>query len=363
MNITIVKKIYKKFHGLELLDDIGKIKLIEYKWIKQIFNLLASKISYWSRKRKIKRGKDLKVGNNFMSNDIKQWIIEHTFYEYYLMNDTFGKIYIYNLSELDEKLINKIIRITELIYNLSTNKNKVHIIIILTPFKKSLNITDKCIGCNNVNSGMSDGTKVIVWRHEEMDKVLIHELIHHHQLDFGDTYITQSKKEANETLLIENNFLKNIKLNNKKRLILNEAYTETLATIINCAIYSFDNKQDFDRLIVFELWHSLIQVVKLLTHFGFKTMNEFLGLDDGQNIMCEETNVFAYYILKSYLLFSIPYVFNFIYCKKNIKNYRIFIKEIIIDDKHWVHIINWIIDNYSESNNNLRMTLFGELSS
>ena len=147
---------------------------------------------------------------------------------------------------------------------------------------------------NNVNSAdttfntYSNDNKITVriYRKEEMIKVLIHEVIH----------VTKCERVITETF-------KNI-FNVSVDLLTGESITEALATFINCGLCALMNSSDYGKyqeLLQKELDFGILQTAKILDHFGFTSMNDFLTnktkkIDQG-------TAVFEYHILKTILLY------------------------------------------------------------
>lgn len=213
-----------------------------------------------------------------------------------------------------EKRIKKTLRILRflLFYVGTSNKvKKITINLYLTHLKKTLpkNIV-KTLNEENCNSALTyacaEEGEVLVFREEEWKKVLIHELFHSLCLDFsGISY-----------LLLKNKF-KNL-LNVKSDYEISEAYSEFWATILNSCFISYDildDKEDYEQFglytefcIQFERIFSLFQLVKVLDYMGLRYKDL---ISDGKMarslkriLFKEETNVLAYYIIKTILLFD-----------------------------------------------------------
>ena len=183
---------------------------------------------------------------------------------------------------------------------------------------KSLNIT--LINCNkkkvkpedgrdltseHVNTGVTftyfgqDYGEIIVFREEEMIKVLLHELIHFYDLD--DKRVESSKESQ-----LNNMFgLKGRSIN------INESFTDTLACIINvvtfCALKCHDQGCNYSgflkeckRVFKIEYNHILKQSLNILIYNGYKINgNAFVPTRTIQ----ETTSVTSYYVLKA-IVFS-----------------------------------------------------------
>jgi hypothetical protein len=160
----------------------------------------------------------------------------------------------------------------------------------------------------NVNTAFTWGcpvnSEIVIFRKEEWFKVFIHETFHSYGLDFSSMDISASTK-----------YMLNIfKVNSKVNLF--EAYTEVWAEMINimfCSFFSLRNKTNeteflntFEDLINYERGYSFFQMVKVLHYMGLDYKDLYSSSDKGrmlrEMLYKEDTNVLAYYIIKSVLL-------------------------------------------------------------
>ncbi len=237
----------------------------------------------WKMSRDIVSGESFMklLKNDFISKPISDWIQQQSSLQRFIFsNSSYADVMISSLNKINEDQVKKIMRICMLISSLSKDKKVPKIFIMMSPFKKQLNTSTKILTAHEVNSGCSDSKTIYVWREEEVEKVLMHELIHFHKIDFSSQELLFSKYQLQHKLIN-----------------INEAVCEYIACMINCF-----NKGSCDR----EVRHSLLQSAKLLNYFGFKSVNEFIGITPSTVIFNESTNAFAYYILKSYLLYEHP---------------------------------------------------------
>ena len=159
--------------------------------------------------------------------------------------------------------------------------------------------------------------KVVLFRKEEVYKVCIHELIHSFHMDYP--------------LIIHSHSMKS-ELCSNYPILLNEAYTESLATMINLyfvylqkegymnkyGIYHMSENYIIDimklrRMFKNELNYELRLSKKVLYHNGLK-YNELYQLvkrDTCLKKFLQHTNVFSYYVLKPLILNNIDYYDNF----------------------------------------------------
>ncbi len=171
-------------------------------------------------------------------------------------------------------------------------KKQLKLILINYDGKKRLpdnNIFNSC----NVNSGLTycysdDYAEVTVYRQEEMAKVLTHEMIHFYGIDLK--YIYNEEKINNFFCMVDG-----------KNVNVNEAFTETLACLINIVLYTIlEKKQEniFNQTLINNLkkeqTHSRGQAYKILKTVNFNKNCTELNKED--------THAIAYYVIKSILL-------------------------------------------------------------
>ena len=166
----------------------------------------------------------------------------------------------------------------------------------------------------NVNTAVTNGQDIIIYRKQELLKSIFHELIHFHQLDFR-TIPPSSEKVIMDYLKKTHNIAEN------NEYLLYECITESLANILN-NIYSGDNiysrgtrnLKDFKKNFIDELLFSTFQVAKILRICKYNSWEEFALLESNSNLapkhnpekqFKQDSCVFSYYILKLYILLNI----------------------------------------------------------
>lgn len=162
-----------------------------------------------------------------------------------------------------------------------------------TPNKKNQRLTPYHIN-SGVTSSSLDFADVLVYRKEEVIKVLTHELIHAFGLDAK--FI--SKKDED----FFNNYFKLSSINTCKSVTINESFTDSLACLINTIIYThLQRPTNFDiafkKNIKKETTHIINQAEKVLLYNGY-----YLNKDhklENKNTICEHTHVISYYVLKA----------------------------------------------------------------
>ena len=194
-------------------------------------------------------------------------------------------------------IIKYIIHIINIMKSIGKNINNVtkpNILILLGTQKKQINNYDKMLSPTNINSGSSmGGINVMIWRKEEICKVLIHELIHFYEIDFN--IFDKGYTEINEFLLKKYN----IEFINCP----NEAWTECFAVLIHCYFISFYTKNTPNKILTYEMIFTLFQISKILSFYGITSYNEI-----GIKKIAQTTSVFSYFIVKGALLFNLKYL-------------------------------------------------------
>lgn len=148
----------------------------------------------------------------------------------------------------------------------------------------------------HVNGGVTWAAMnmILVYREEEWEKVLLHELLHY----FGFDYFPQGLMEVDSQIAKQFS----IEASTPRGLGLNEAYIEALTSIIYVAYIVLCGRSRSSAFTTFKsLWrsamrftqnHYIKQIVKLQTHYGKLAWRE-------------STHVFSYYVCKACLLHNL----------------------------------------------------------
>jgi hypothetical protein len=222
-------------------------------------------------------------------------------------------MYIQTTDEQINKIVKRIkilIFINEYIKYKTNNTNKIStIFLVLTNLKRFFPNKNELIRVNHVNGGYSNSYKkiIFVWRYEEFEKVLLHEIIHYFNMDNRDIIINTK-----------------LKINGPHSYY--EAITDFWAIIYHLIYLSLIKKVAIKNLLELEL--TFIKNQAMILNDYFKLGN----WDNIENISIEQsTPAFSYYILK-YLLFEyflINDLNKYINDLNKIKKYDKIIKEII----------------------------------
>jgi len=352
----------------------------------------------------IKQKNRLLMENDFISNSIKNEIknfnncykieclskLQEDFYPYN-SNKYMPCIEIYyfiknkNNINKNKKTLNKKIKpilrrlffISNLYSKLSQDSTPVKCWICPTYLKKRIlhNNKNNILGQNEVNSGLCIPSyrEIVLWREEELNKVLLHELIHTFNLD----------KILYETNNLKNYIYNTINVSRKTEINPNEAYTESLAILLNTIFNIIDknntnniSKKDLYRKYIkqikTEIQFSINQASKILLYNGYSNINELIKSRNSKNNNIykwkQNTNVLSYYILKIAILYNLKQFIIYLKHTNNlyINNSNNFIKILdeSLNNKAFIKKINdnikKIKDNrYKNINNsNLRMSVY-----
>jgi len=195
----------------------------------------------------------------------------------YLIKWNNNKIYI----KMNKSLIlNRIKLIIYFIEYLNINKKTITMYLILSSLTKKLP-QDEIIGVSHVNSGYTDFLEniIYIWRLEECEKVLFHEIMHY--LDIDRKY---------EDI--------NIKLNLIDYHNYHEVITDYYGILYHIIYLSLITKKKLKILLKIELSFIKNQCMLINNYFG---LENWKGNVNKQII--QKSSVFSYYILK-YMLFN-----------------------------------------------------------
>lgn len=203
-------------------------------------------------------------------------------------------------------------------------KHDLHLIYIPTQFKKNINNFPKNsyidqffidhlkkhknlkynyqhfnnpISSLNVNSGVTIARAtrplfISIWREQEFNKVLIHELIHYYNVEKGNNF------DLPINVNISNNYP------HFSKELFTELQTWLLFTLINASNMGINNNKDIQNLLDYERYYAIINIYRIFNHFGITNFKQFFG-NDNKFIINANSSILYYYILKGCLLFHI----------------------------------------------------------
>ena len=324
--------------------------------------------------------------DTFVPNNIKNFIVKNVncieSYRFIIKNINFTIDFIVCDNKEHKKYLKKIIillhfllsffvpQISSLKISLCfTNKNK------LLPEEKK-----KTLDKDNINTALTFACKkegeIFLYRKEEWYKVLIHELMHSLCFDFAGLNMSFSIKNALKKMFSVNSDFQ-----------ITETYSEFWANIFHTSIISFFSlsTEDFEDFLLnfrilneFEKYFSLFSCIKVLDHMGL-SYDDITSKDKkakSLSLYKEDTNVFAYHILKSVWLFNTEDMLlwfdknntNLIFSKKEDSYVMVLLKKTqkLYKIPEYIENIRFVEDffnsikdedNYKELMKSLRMTI------
>jgi hypothetical protein len=226
-------------------------------------------------------------------------------------------------------------------YTQHNAREKIDIYLYLTTHIKISPNDNKIADWINVNTGLTtfckNETEINIFRAEECFKVFIHECIHNLCLDFGSNGFPL--EQLKQTFMVNSEYL------------LFETYTETWAEIIQILFFNIHNGHNGHNIeikINDEFTFSAIQCDKIMKICTQNPNASYLDVFNQNKMVLnqynENSNCFAYYVLKTITLYNINefllwcnennnkiLCFNKIDSKKTIRNFI----EFIIADTHY----------------------------
>lgn len=191
-------------------------------------------------------------------------------------------------------------------YRVRNCSQKLDIYLYLTNMVKLLS-PNSIIGRFHANTGFTtpcdSSNEIYVFREEEWFKVLIHESFHSFGMDFSHP----DKEHIQNTCEKQIHHIFNIPDVN---VLVFETFNELCAEIIHLLFFYFFHSKSYsepiiEKLLNKEMSFSAFQCAKVLNHYSLKYTDLYSHSPESIkkiNNYRENTNVFAYYILKSLLL-------------------------------------------------------------
>ena len=314
-------------------QDINYSRLRSEHHDKELTNLIFNPIE------ERKELHEILYNNNFLSLDIQQYIESRDIYREVIIyvDDNINirlTIYYEDKYKDDVDFITdikiKAIRCIKLMDKINrefngSSQSNYNVRLVLTPQKKILPISrlTQILTPMNINSGSAlTGHFVNIWRIEELEKVLIHELQHFLGFDFhiNDRYYDDVNSMIKKHFNIDDDHNR-----------CNESYNETLAGIINMCYQSRKYSININSIYFYEMNFLLIQVVKILKYFKNDSLDVF------RTTIIQTTSCVSYYILKCILFLKIIDFLEFIknnnirFIDDNIRKYGLFLDKILKD--------------------------------
>lgn len=191
-------------------------------------------------------------------------------------------------------------------YRVKDCSQKLNIYLYLTNIVKLLS-KNSVLGRFHVNTGFTTTcttkNEIYVYREEEWFKVFIHETFHSFGMDFSDS----QKNHIQDICEKQIHHIFNIPDVN---ILVFETYNEVCAEIIHLLFFHFFHSKNYserviEKLLSKEMSFSAFQCAKVLNHYSMKYSDLYSQSPDSMKKRMnyrENTNVFAYYVLKSLFL-------------------------------------------------------------
>lgn len=232
-------------------------------------------------------------------------------YGKYFYKNLTGTIEIYfNISENENNLkknINVILKIINfyITYTINNNvfNNKIpNLKFYYTNNNKCISIENNTINRVYTNSAFTLADEIIIYRNQELLKIMIHELQHFYRIDFGG--IAMNERLDSLSFLLKEKY----DLFEDKKILLTESFAEANATILNTIFATVPfTKEKLSINLFTEMMFSLYQTAKILDILNGKQKKYLLNQKLKQNKICLE-----YYYLKSRLLFNYNKLLDFV---------------------------------------------------
>jgi hypothetical protein len=183
------------------------------------------------------------------------------------------------------------------------------------------------------------GVFVNIWREEEIEKVLIHELLHFFKCDFHEFHKGYTELRTFIGTIFD------IEGDDK----VNESLNEIMANCINMQYQSIKLNMSVELIYTYEIYFSLFQIAKIITFYNGKSYDSIFKSNPNHIIFKQTTSVLSYFIIKGLLLYNINQTLDFLNenslsfdNSKQIISYKVFLEK-IINDKSPADIINKLI--------------------
>jgi len=291
------------FPKIRLQDSIELKNLFQYFQNIKIHPVKKKDIIYEKRKKIII---DAAGGADQIIN--KTYLFKKSYFSF-IINKLNVSLNVYSLNE-ETLLLHKISELIAFVYSLNrVDIQYLTIDIYLVDQKKTINSSTGLFTRNEINSGfciLGKTPHIVIYRKEELFKVIIHELIHAFQYDNykdSDKLIKHYQEKYN---------ISSEKINS------NEAYTEIWANMINCYLISKNigrNRYNlFLILIAMEKEFSYFQAEKViyLTKLNYDNKKKAVDIN-------EDTNVLSYFIIRAEIYKGLNKFLKF--CKNHNENY------------------------------------------
>ncbi len=346
-----------------------QITIDSYKSFVNWFNLNQHKIDYNEIYKNINSNKKLvEMFNNMLQINLNREHLHENLHknvfvgldtihysetvdlEEYIIESEYAKLYLYfEKGQLIEELILRILNIVTIMHKINkeiikSKTNKLELIVFLGKQRKQT-FNNDILTPININSG-SCYRKVLVnvWREEELEKVLFHELLHFYECDFHiyESNYNLLKSFVQDTFSIDNDSDK-----------VNESINEMMAILLHMIYQSERLHMDLNIIYSYEIFFSMFQVAKIITFYNGSSYENLFKSNPNNIKIKQTTSVLSYFIIKCLLLFNINSTLDYLdkvnlkVDNNNILTYKDYLEEIITNKEIGV-LIDKLIRIYNE---------------
>lgn len=239
------------------------------------------------------------------------------------------------------------------LYNLKDIEININYYLSKQP-KQYPNNSNTYLGSKEINSGLTShngGSKIYIYRLEEIEKVTIHEVLHALKIDYN-LFISAlfSNKYSNK-------FKCHFNISNDTTILINESYVESCTFIINSILTSYISNISYNSVYDSELQFAILQCNKILKFYKIENIRKFyskISCYKNNKNWIEKTSVVCYFLFKLFLIYYPEKFIDELMFEKNITGDIIY--KYIIDNID--NIIGDIDHNKYLTTNTLKMTLF-----
>lgn len=169
-------------------------------------------------------------------------------------------------------------------------KKEIDVYVYPTKYEKKIHSGD-FIGPRSINSGFSIHSEkpvICIFRDEEKEKVLIHEIIHVLGFDVHNSEIDQMVKGL-------------FGLEESSLNIVSESWVDYWAIVINCILNGYLIGENPNKLLMIEREYSIKQAYEVIKKLGYN-LDELNRLEELPRTKFISSSAISYYVIKSGLL-------------------------------------------------------------
>jgi hypothetical protein len=295
----------------------------------------------------------------------EQYIYKQYEYSFYNIKGTITFYSSIKYMDMIDNIIQRIIRIVGFYVEYTGNHTKLPDITIYYIDNNKMLPSDskqeRVLGKDVINSAFKNYNEIVIYRSEELFKLLTHELIHYYDID---SFVKEDTRTSVALLKIYN-----IGKQKNQDLKVYEAYTEAIATVLNII---FSIKPLNVDILYKELVFSLTQNAKIFNYFDITDSRDIYRKHRQSRqpeLFKQNTAAFEYHYLKAKFVLNFNHLLELINRKRpyqkfiNLKIPKIPTHDYIRllgEDSEFDIVLNNIIKNQQHSygaDRNMRMTI------